>query len=158
MSAHAFHNVLKNPLCSGFMLVLGFDVQTKGVQGVLKGGRTLARRIRHRPDFPPRRFVLCSECKTPLTGSWSTGRSARYAYDHCWRCGVVKVRREYLESRFVELLEQLRPQPEYLRLLDAIVLDVWNERQRGIRSSRKLTEHRIQELQAKLDRVEDAFI
>lgn len=32
-------------------------------------------------------------------------------------------------AKFLELIEQLQPKPEYLRLFGAIVLDVWKKRQ-----------------------------
>lgn len=38
-------------------------------------------------DFPLRSSVLCGDCGTRLTGSWSTGRTKRYP---CYRCTNTK--------------------------------------------------------------------
>jgi Recombinase len=72
------------------------------------------------PDFPLRRFVSCASCSIPLTGSWSKGRAKRYAYYHCRKCRQVKVSKPILESRFVELLAQLKPDPAYMALFNAL--------------------------------------
>ena len=64
---------------------------------------------RNNPDFPLRRFVRCGSCATPLTGSWSKGRSANYAYYHCRKCGKVRIGKTQLEGRFVDLLLEVQP-------------------------------------------------
>ena len=102
------------------------------VQSVLSGKRQhLVPHVRNHPDFPLRRSVRCEICNTPLTGSWSKGRSKNYPYYCCpsRHCRGVKVRKEHLEKLFVEFLERLNPRPEYLHLFGAIVLDVWKEKQ-----------------------------
>ena len=62
------------------------------VQARLKGriGRVLVH-ARNHADVPLRRFVTCSECGKPLTGAWSRGRAARYAYYECPGCRQVRV-------------------------------------------------------------------
>lgn len=42
-------------------------------------------------------------------------------------CGVKNLTK--YRAKFLELIEQLQPKPEYLRLFRAIVLDVWKKRQ-----------------------------
>jgi site-specific DNA recombinase len=74
------------------------------MQAILSGKRgKLMPRLRSHPDFPLRRFVKCGCCDKPLTGSWSKGRSARYAYYFCpnSRCRGVSVSKADLEGRLV---------------------------------------------------------
>ena len=129
------------------------------VQRLLDGRtKALTPHLRNHPDFPLRRFVTCKACATPLTGSWSTGRARKYAYYHCRRCRAVKISKQGLEARFVELLESLQPETAYLRLLKAIILDVWRRQQGELVSLRSSLENRVQDLRRRLQRVEDAFI
>jgi len=37
-----------------------------------------------RPEFPLRAFTRCANCESPLTGSFSRGRSSLYPYYHCF--------------------------------------------------------------------------
>jgi DNA invertase Pin-like site-specific DNA recombinase len=61
-----------------------------------------------RPEFPLRSFVRCGNCESPLTGSFSRGRSSVYPYYHCFRrdCDnhgnypLADVHREYV--RFLD--------------------------------------------------------
>ena len=76
-----------------------------------------------------RRFVACSHCLTPLTGSWSKGRSKRYPYYHCRKCSQVNTSKQQVETAFIDLLSQLQPDADYMRLFREIVLDVWKGRQ-----------------------------
>jgi len=91
------------------------------------GPATQSRRLDN-PQFPLRRFVICDRCNLPLTGSASKGRSGKYGYYHCRKCSGVSVRSEVLERQFLDLLEGLRPKPQFMPLFKVIVLDVWNRR------------------------------
>src|SRR5439155_26939329 len=100
------------------------------VQNVLDGRKPkVAPHTRNHPDFPLRRFVRCGQCGTPLTGSWSTGRTKRYAYYHCRRvgCSARPMPKAELEARFVDYLGRLVPRPEYMALFREIVLDTWKQ-------------------------------
>jgi len=47
------------------------------VQAILEGRLEMtAPRQRSDPDFPLRGYVRCESCGTPLTATWSKGRSA----------------------------------------------------------------------------------
>ena len=86
------------------------------------------KRPRLRPDFPLKRFVHCPNCHEPSTGSWSRGRSRRYAYYHCIHCHGFRVRKEELETHFVDLLRNLKPQPPMVKLWAEVVSDTWRHR------------------------------
>ncbi len=172
LSPQTFHALLRNPIYTGRIVVPRLNVNGQGdfqplvsaevferVQALLSGrSKAVVPHLRNHPDFPLRRFVGCGSCGTPLTGSWSTGRNARYPYYHCRACGAVKVRRERLEADFVKLLEQLQPNQAYMRLFRAVVQDAWKDRQRAAEGLGQAAVRRADDLRRRLDRVEEAFI
>ena len=131
VSAQAFDALLENRLYIGIIDVPDYGVVGRRgdfdplvdedvfyrVQGILSGRvRVVGPRERNRPDFPLRGFVRCHACGRGLTGSWSKGRSARFAYYHCRpACRAINVSKTRLEGLFVEELERLQPTPAYMR-------------------------------------------
>jgi site-specific DNA recombinase len=177
VSGETFQQMVRNPLYAGLMQVKGWSdcAPQRGtfeaivsselfsrVQNVLDGKRLkLTTYQRNHPDFPLRGFVRCAECDTPLTASWSKGRSgAKYAYYRCRysACRAVNVRMEKLEPDFVEYLEALTPKREYLPLFRAIVMDVWHQHQEDARANRERLQQRLEEVQARKDRAVEAFL
>src|SRR5262249_35773139 len=169
LTAQSLGALLKNPIYAGWLLVPSWEASVRGdfealfpasifrrVQLLLDGkGVPLRRHVRDRGDFPLRRFVACSHCPTPLTGSWSTGQAKKYAYYHCRKCRCVKVTKGALEGHFVELLGTLRPEPEYMRLFNAIVLDVWKHRQNEVEKLRRNLENVVSQKKERLDRIDE---
>jgi site-specific DNA recombinase len=119
-----------------------------------RAGRKVAHAKDH-PDFPLRRFMRCGCCEGQgLTGGWTRGRSGRYGYYQCRRCGL-RVSKGDLEAAFVRLLDRLQPRREYVKLFCAVVLDVWRKREGGACADRARVEQRIAGYRAKLDRLAD---
>ena len=172
ISAQTFDSMLRNPLYCGRVISKGLEVDVRGdfepivseelfmrVQARLEGkisAPTL--RKRDNPEFPLRRFVRCAECGTPMTGSPSSGRSKQYLYYRCRKAGHVHVSKQALEARFLELLDSLRPKRECLRLYQAIVEDVWEQRTRDAQVMRRGLERQLEDLAARRDKLERAFI
>jgi hypothetical protein len=54
------------------------------IQAILDGRNVnmvaLATRHHHNTDFPLRRVIRCDKCGKGMTGGWSRGRNAKYAY------------------------------------------------------------------------------
>ena len=151
VSTESFRRMLTNPLYAGRVIVQGtregagkeWQFSEKGqfeaivpenvfdkVQQLLSGRRpSVAPRKRANPDFPLRHFVRCATCDKPLTGSKSTGRSgAKFAYYHCQNkdcTGRVSVPTERMEADFIAFLQQLRPNPEYLKVFRETVVVVY---------------------------------
>lgn len=96
------------------------------VQALLKENSNLmVPHTRVNPDFPLRKFVTCSKCGTPLTGAFSTGKSGKkYPYYRCPKsdCMSLNIRKEKLEQQFFDLLDGMKPVPEYLNLLNEAIL------------------------------------
>lgn len=127
-----------------------FGVHTKHSRGVA-GHRNV-------PTFPLRRFLTCADCGRPLTGSRSTGRNkARYAFYHCIP-GCTRVPVAKMEAAFLALLDGLRPSPEPWRILKAVILDVWQEERQSRAAAKASATRHAGELEAKLGRLERAFI
>jgi DNA invertase Pin-like site-specific DNA recombinase len=110
------------------------------------------------PDFPLRRFVRCGTCGAALSGSWSRGRrGGRYPFYHCKR-GCASITKGKLEEQFLELLEALRPRPEYWRVLRAAVLETWRASKQQATAAHTAARRRLSDVEAKLARVEEAFL
>lgn len=163
--------ILHNPVYAGRIENRGWGTSTRGdftpivteelfarVQRQLTPAAIAATRSTDRPDYPLRRFVRCGSCQKPLTGSESTGRAGRrYGFYHCPK-GCVRVRREHLEDAFLSLLDRLRPDPAFIRLLHLLVIDTWKEMQAGEQTQRRALERNVTQLEGKLARLDQAFI
>ena len=117
-----------------------------------------SRHLWSNPDFPLRRFVRCAGCGGPFTGSWSRGRSGRYAYYHCAACKAVRVPGPRLAAEFLDLLGTLRPAPTYVRLFEAIVKDVWAERHANSARTVELADQRARGLRQRLSELDETFV
>jgi len=173
LSKQPFDKLLKNEIFAGWIVSKKWGVRYKGnhesliteqtfaqVQALVSGRRnSLTPHVRKHPDFPLRGFVKCAKCGTPLTGSWSSGRSKKYAYYRCQNhCEGVSVRKGKLESLFVQYLERMKLRQEYVDLFRAVVLDVWEEKKASAKDQVKGLGRRIEELETKRNRLEDAFL
>ena len=172
LTAQSFCTLLRNPIYAGWLSVPRWQVSARGdfealvpesdfrhVQLLLEGkGVPLRRHVRDGEDFPLRRFVACSHCSTPLTGSWSKGRTKKYAYYHCRKCRHVKTAKRVLEGRFVELLSTLRPEPGYMHLFNAIIMDAWKNRQSETQQVRERLQSVVRQKRERLDRIDEAFL
>lgn len=131
-------------------------------QSLLRTDGLIVPKERNNPDFPLRGFFTCGHCHKPLTGSWSQGRHGRrYAYYHCppkAHCRRTNMTRHELEAKFLGLLEQLRPRPEFLALFRRIVLDIWEEKRQDVAAQRAAAERKIVELKRRKDQLLEAFI
>ena len=174
MSLQSFGKMLSNQLYRGRMMVPTWKFDGPGdfeaivspelfesVQAVLCGNAP-SKQSRHldHPDFPLRRVVLCGRCGSPLTASWSRGRSGRYPYYRCYRkgCRGTSIRKERLEGLFVSHLEALSVRSEVFALLDAVVKDAWNDRLRESLAAEKRLGARMSDLEVKRNRLVDAYL
>jgi site-specific DNA recombinase len=175
VSPQTFDAMLENELYIGVIDVPEYGVEAQRgdfdpliseelfyrVQAVLEGRVRIIEgpRLRNRPEFPLRAFVRCGTCNRPLSGSYSTGRSDRYAYYHCRPpCRVVNITKAELEGLFVDELARLQPTDRYMHVLCEAVLNAWSERKDEIAKRAASAEHRTKSLQQKLDRLDELFI
>jgi site-specific DNA recombinase len=175
LGGQMFGAMLRNPMYIGIMNAPEYGVRSKRgdfdglvsedvfyrVQGLLEGRVTkVGPEVRNRPEFPLRAFVRCHACGRVLTGSWSKGHGGRYAYYHCrgGKCRAVNIKKAKLEGLFVKELERLQPTPGFMRLVKDSILRVWHERKAAVRQEADDMERRVKTLQAKLDKLDEAFL
>ena len=130
------------------------------VQEVLTGRSSAPARKDLNADFPARGFVLCADCKKPLTACWSKGRSGkRHPYYLCAQKNCVSrrksIRRDDLEQAVVAELKKLRPKRSVLTIARQMFEDAWEQ----MNNERGSTAHRLrseaERLQVKIDRIVD---
>lgn len=92
------------------------------------------RKIHHqieRPEFPLRGLVRCSSCRQYMTGSFSRGRSARYAYYHCNRpqCGHrASFGTTTIHDDYLKLLRDVSLKSEHAPKLRSMILHAAEDR------------------------------
>lgn len=167
------YEMLRHPVYAGVLRTASFQIDTPGdfapivtpeifaqVQRQLTRpapAQSSRRRHKDHPDFPLRRFVRCSTCDRALTGSWSRGRSARYAFYHCEK-GCERIPRETLHDAFMALMDQLRPKAAYWKWLKLSVLDKWREERAGAGAERAKVQRRVTTIEGQLERIDRLFI
>ena len=145
LTPQTFQKLLLNPIYAGWVVIPTWGLKERGsfeplveellfqkVQDVLSGKKmAVTAHQRNHPDFPLRVFVSCGLCGKPLTGSWSSGRGGKYAYYRCRlsSCRAINIKRDILETKFVQLLEWLTPEPKLIPAFNEAVRTVWKQRQ-----------------------------
>jgi DNA invertase Pin-like site-specific DNA recombinase len=175
LSPQMFGAILRKPIYAGRICKPEWDIDVAGdfeaivepdlfeaVQEVLDNRpSTASSRVRDNPDFPLRRIVLCGQCSSPLTGSWSTGRSRRrYPYYRCPHkdCRGTNVRKEHLEELLVARLDEMSLRPEMLDLLGEVVEDAWGERLQTSRATEKALQRRLSDVERRRNALTDAYL
>ncbi len=168
------NKVLRNPLYAGLIKVDWFpdyiDAIHKPiisketffrVQMLLDGKRpSIISKRRNHPDFPLRNFIRCPKCGQKLTGGWSTGRrGGRYAYYHCRTKGCsLNVKKAVLESKFCDYLITFQPNPDVISLFEAVVLDVWKQKQTDQIKEEARLEKQMKDLEQTKNRLDELII
>ncbi len=103
------------------------------VQAILDGRNlnkvALAKRNHANPDFPLRRIVRCDVCGMGMTGGWSKGRHARYAYYRCGGvCKGVAAKADKLETTLIQTLKEITPKKECLNLFITFLYKTYHQR------------------------------
>ncbi len=164
LHSQAFNKLLRKPIYAGLLAVNKWESFKQGnfepivsrdlfdkVQALITGKKTaITPHKRNHEDFPLRHFTLCETCGRPLTGSWSRGRTKKYANYRCQNrnCKAVSIRKEKLESTFIDHMDKLKPTLDSMRLFKAVIVDSWNDKHKEARLH-------TQELQTQLMALED---
>jgi site-specific DNA recombinase len=172
-----FRPMLRNPFYRGIVRSTHWGIETQGQhEGLVDpatwaqvqvqlSGRPAApgtlKRTKEHPEFPLRSFVRCAACGRPLTASLSRGKMGRrYGYYRCWNkeCGAIQMRSERLEEIFGELLRRVQLAPGMVRLVEAALLDLWQELRRGSVQEAAAVKRRMTELEERKKRLVRAYI
>ncbi len=103
------------------------------VQAVLDGRNTninvaLPKRIKDNPEFPLRGIIRCT-CGNPLTGAWSKGEHAKYAYYICnKRCGSASIPVDKLNKAVISYLSSISLTKEGLAAFIALLRRTYHQR------------------------------
>lgn len=144
-SAQLIEKIIKNPIYVGIIDMWG--ERTKGsfdaivseelfqiCQTIKAHGSSshIAPRYANNENFPLRKYIKCTECEKPITGSKSTGRGEKkYAYYHHYSkdCPNTKsIPKETFEQLFIEYLDGITPDKQYEKFFKSIVIDVWKKK------------------------------
>ncbi len=173
LSVQTFSRMLRKPIYAGRITVPRWGIDQLGdfppivtqdvffrVQEILAGRRVpTVLYDKQNPDFPLRRFVRCARCDKPLTGSFSKGRSQRYPYYKCPRSQCrLNVSKTRIENQFIDLMKMLQPKPKYLRLFEAIVLDVWKQERAQTHTTKEGLTKRLDQIRERSNKLTEAFV
>lgn len=132
------------------------------VQVKLDGKSRVRVRADDRLDFALRGSILCHECRRPLTGSWSRGRTKRYRFYRCNTPACIRfnksVNADFVDEQFSNLLKTAVPRPELLSLTKAIIVDAWNTRIKTIDTRRADLEKKLGESRRQVDALSSRIV
>ena len=174
ISKQFFNKIIRNSLYAGILFNGLIDEPFKGsfepiisegdfylAQSILNKKNILnKKRLRENPDFPLRNSIICPYCNKPLTDSWSAGKTKRYAYYHCNTkgCKFGNIRKEKLESIFINTLQSLEPSVKILELFDQIIIDVWDTKQKESLQTIAKLENNVKTLKERKKKIADLVI
>jgi site-specific DNA recombinase len=120
---------------------------------------TAAKYKQNNPEFPLRRFLLCSECNKPLTGSSPRSGSGKYSPRyHCSRCHLPSIKADEIHEQFLHLLASLSPDPVMEKFLKEMIVRVWREETKALSSKQKKLHKTLQDLTAKRTTVVEKLV
>ena len=128
------------------------------VQAFLRRKPSARQRVAQHPDFPLRRFVRCA-CGRRMTGSWSGGRSRRYAFYHCPNsaCGE-RARKADLEDKFLSLVRMLQPNEDYAALFNQLLREAATDAAANVAARKASIAQRVSQLEGRLRILKDKFL
>ena len=110
------------------------------------------------PEYPLRRFIICEDCGNSMRGSASTGRGGKkYPRYHCTNkaCHSAFIKPEELHKQFVDLLSELKPDNDRLKLIETIIIRVWRDEVKSMRIRRNQLRELVDKLsEEKIDAAE----
>jgi site-specific DNA recombinase len=149
--------VLTRPFYAGYIEYLPWEVSRRQgkhealidaatfqrIQEKLEGKTTTHVKNFLHEDFPLRGFVVCSDCRQPVTASWTSGRRNKFAYYRCKTktCNERSrsIKKATIEGEFEAILAKIKPSSQVLNLTKTIVADVWRKKEaEGITRKREI--------------------
>ena len=164
-------NILHNSLYCG--IIRTFDMEVKGNFASIidedlflkcqpRTGKKFGagNHVINNPNFPLRRFAVCTKCITGLTGSFSTGRKAiKYPYYHHQKQNCTQAKylpKDVFQQDFVDYLTEVSPKhKEYEKIFKAVVMDVWQLNYKKLDADNARARKEIEVLEGERQRVFD---
>ncbi len=169
-------NVLRNPIYAGYLKYEKWGVElTKGSHEAIIGMDVFAAvqakldgRTKHkvyetkRPDFPLRGHIVCDDCGQPMTGSWCKGRTTKYSYYYCKNknCNVKRKmqRTSDVHESFANLLGEITPRPQVLKLLKFIIKDAYQAKAEGAQTTQAAKASELSKLNDQMNKLLDEML
>ncbi|MGD9473174.1 MAG: hypothetical protein AB7G24_07790 [Novosphingobium sp.] len=105
---------------------------------------------------------MCSCCHQPLTANWSKGRSSTYPYYLCRHRGCPEngksIPRSRIEGEFEELLTQLAPSPQLLKLAAHLFRDLWDQKIAAGKDRKRALKAQLSQIERKIEQLLDLLI
>ena len=129
-------------------------------QELLEGNKNTATKYKkNNPIFPLRRFILCSGCNKPITGSSPTGGSGKSSPRyHCSRCRVPSIQADELHEQFLHLLSSLKPDPDMERFLKEVIVRVWRDETKTLANKQKKLHRALEQLTEQKNRTLELLV
>lgn len=162
ISRTQFYKILKNEIYCGVIRKFGESHPGKFVPIVSKEQFNQVQRVLkfrsnapkfyqiENPDFPLRRFVF-HPLGFKLTGSWSKGKTKRYAYYHFWKVKGCFFAKESLETEFKMFMNEYRISGKYINRLIEFTKKYFLEKYETYKSERINSNKRIETLKNEQD-------
>jgi site-specific DNA recombinase len=160
--------IIKNELYCG--IIDAWDVRVKGDFGIIsedlflkcqdgyKGKARFKYRRVANPDFPLRQ-TICLTCMGSFTGSHSKGRNGtKYPYYHHHKQNCVNAKfipKNTFEQFFIEYLNEITPNLQYVKWFKAIMLDIWQSNYKNFDQENGVLRREIEQLEQDRQKVFD---
>ena len=128
------------------------------VQDILEGRKTknnLAKIHRAKPELPLRGFLQCPKCGKKLTGSASKGRGGIYFYYHCVKGCNERFRATLANEKFLELLEEIKPDENTINFYDAVLKEILSENENGRKENARTIDSEISKIKERINSLQD---
>lgn len=129
------------------------------VQRKLKGTLDQIAIVKKIPDdvFFMRSFMRCPVCGNPVYGSFSQGRTKRYAYYHCNYCGKFRISADEANENMYEYLSSIKPNEAVMALYEAILLDIQKQNSKANLDEYERLNKSLEETDKKIKKVQDKW-
>lgn len=103
-------------------------------------------------EFPYKGILVCGECGRKITGSYSTGRSGKYPYYHCPKCGV-RARAVDVEDALYRKIDSLAMNEAALNELETYVKKLMSQDFEGRCKAKAKAQKKLSDMEEQLDRL-----
>jgi hypothetical protein len=90
-----------------------------------------------------------------MTASWSRGRTKQYALYRCTKNGCSfqnkSIRKKDAEDRLVDLLKRMAPQRGTIKLVEAVLRDLWDQRMNLLLEQNKARQKHMKSIDQEVD-------
>ncbi len=171
------NDILNRPVYAGYIEVPNWNISLRDgqhgglitlethqkIQDRLKLGAKAPARKDINKDFPLRRFILCGDCEKPLTANWSKSKTGKkHPYYLCFSKGCdsyrKSIRREFLEGKFAELVQSLRPTQNLFSIAKTMLMVIWDHRMAQAEDIRRSLKNEIVKLDNQIEQLVDRIV